>query len=102
MVRDDGIASCLDLNSGEVHWRKRLSGGIYRASVVAGDGKVYFLQREGLCTVIRAGPDGEILARNQLPGVFYATPAISDGVLYLHAYGRLYAVGVSSSGDHSP
>lgn len=93
MVRDDGVASCLDLKTGQVHWRKRLSGGTYRASLVAGDGKVYFLQREGLCTVIRAGSEGTILAGNQLPGIFYATPAISEGMLYLHAHGRLYAVG---------
>jgi len=92
MVRDDGIASCLDLQSGKVHWRKRLSGGTYRASVIAGDGKVYFLQREGLCTVMQAGTEEKILAQNTLPGIFYATPAISDGVLYLHAYGDLYAV----------
>jgi outer membrane protein assembly factor BamB len=99
MVRDDGIASCLDLKTGELHWRKRLEKGTYRTSVVAGDTKVYFLARDGLCTVIRASTEGEILAQNQLPGTFYATPAISDGVLYLHAYGRLYAVGEPST-DH--
>jgi len=60
---------------------------------VAGDDKVYFVQREGLCTVIAAGTEGQVLSTNQLPGIFYATPAISDGMLYLHAYGRLYAVG---------
>lgn len=93
MVRDDGIASCLDLETGEVHWRERLKEGTYRAAVVAGDNKVYFLSRDGACTVIEAGTEGKILAQNELPGTFYATPAISDGTLYLHAYGRLYAVG---------
>ena len=93
MVRDDGVASCLDLNSGKLHWRKRLGGGTWRASLVAGDDKVYFLQREGLCAVIAAGTEGKVLSSNHLPGIFYATPAISDGMLYLHAYGRLYAVG---------
>ena len=93
MVRDDGIASCLDLNTGKLHWRNRLGGGTWRASLVAGDDKVYFLQREGRCTVVVAGTEGNVLSTNQLPGTFYATPAISDGLLYLHAYGRLYAVG---------
>ncbi len=93
VVRDDGIASCLDLETGDVHWRERLKEGTYRISVVAGDNKVYFLSREGMCTVIEAGTEAKILAQNELPGTFYATPAISDGVLYLHAYGRLYAVG---------
>jgi outer membrane protein assembly factor BamB len=98
MVRDDGIASCLDLKTGEVHWRKRLKVGTYRASVVAGDNKVYFLERDGACTVIRADPEGQILAQNELPGTFYATPAISDGVIYLHAYGKLYAVRQANDG----
>lgn len=92
MVRDDGVASCLDLQTGQVHWRERLSGGTYRASVVAGDKKVYFLNLEGLCTVVRSGPEAEILARNTLSGRFYATPAVSDGFFYLRAYQRLYAV----------
>ena len=92
MVRDDGIATCLDLETGKVYWRERLKEGTYRVSVVAGDNKVYFLAREGTCTVIEAGTGGKILAQNELPGTFYATPAISDGVVYLHAYGRLYAV----------
>jgi outer membrane protein assembly factor BamB len=92
MVRDDGIASCLDLNTGKVHWRQRLKVGTYRASLVAGDNKVYVLERDGTCSVIQAGTEGNVLAENELPGTFYATPAISDGVVYLHAYGRLYAV----------
>jgi outer membrane protein assembly factor BamB len=93
MVRDDGIASCLDLQTGKVHWRERLKVSTYRASVVAGDDKVYFLERDGTCTVFQAGPAGKMLAQNKLPGTFYATPAISEGVVYLHAYGKLYAVG---------
>jgi len=93
MVRDDGIASCLDLKTGHVHWKQRLGEGTYRASVVAGDKKVYFLNIEGLCMVVRSGPEAKILARNRLPGTFYATPAISDGMVYLRAYKRLYAIG---------
>jgi len=93
MVRDDGIAVCLDLKTGELRWRQRLPDGTYRAALVAGDGKVYTINREGLCVVIAADTAGKILAKNQLPGTFYATPAISDGQVFLRAYERLYAVG---------
>ena len=92
-VRDDGVASCLDLKSGELQWRKRLSGGPYRASLVAGDDKVYFLKVDGTCTVIQAGAEGKVLAENKLEGSFFATPAISDGIIYLRGHRRLYAVG---------
>ena len=33
-----------------------------------------------------------MLATNNLPGTFYATPAISDGLLFLRAYETLYAI----------
>ena len=92
MVRDDGIASCLDLRTGKRHWRKRLARGPYRASTVAGDGKVYFLSRDGVCTVIQSGPKAKVLAENSLGGAFFATPAISDHTLYLRGHGQLYAI----------
>ncbi len=93
MVRDDSIGTTLHVQSGKVLWHKRLARGTYRASVVAGDGKVYYLNIEGVCTVVKAGDEGKVLAENKLPGTFYATPAISDGVLYLRSFNCLYAIG---------
>jgi len=89
---DSGVAKCFDLRTGELQWTKRLATGPYHASLVAGDRKVYFINIKGLCTVMAADSRPQDLARNQLPGTFYATPAISDGVLYLRAYEKLYAV----------
>jgi outer membrane protein assembly factor BamB len=89
---DNGVATCLDLKAGKLLWTKRLGKGPYHASLVAGDGKVYFLGIEGECSVVEADSDGKVLATNELPGTFYATPAISDGVIYLRAYEKLYAV----------
>ena len=66
--------------------------GPYHASLAAGDGKVYFLGIEGNCTVVQAGTEGKVLATNKLSGTFYATPAISDGIIYLRGYGRLVAI----------
>ena len=73
-------------------WTKRLGKGPFHSSVVAGDGKVYFLGIDGNCTVMATGAEAKVLATNSLPGTFYATPAISDGVIYLRAYERLFAV----------
>jgi len=92
MVRDDGVGSVLDLNTGDVVWRERVSEGTFRSSTIAGDGKVYFLNNDGLCTVVAAGPKHKVLAQNKLEGRFFATPAVSDGVIYLRAHRRLYAV----------
>ena len=92
MVKDNGVAACLDLENGDSVWQKRLDEGPYRASTVAGDGKVYLLSRNGVCTVIEAGPAGKVLATNSLEGTFFATPAISDGTIYFRGHHNLYAV----------
>ena len=92
MVREHGAGLCFDLETGEVHYRKRLGDSSYRASVLVGDGKVYCLSKDGLCTVLKTGPEGEILAKNKLDGEFFATPAILDGTIYLRANRRLYAI----------
>lgn len=92
MVSDQGLAACLEAESGKMVWEKRLGGGPYHASVVAGDDKVYFLGIDGVCTVVQQGRSGRIVSRNVLPGTFYATPAICEGRLYLRAYEALYSV----------
>lgn len=97
MVTDAGVATCLDVRDGKVIWQKRLSKGPYHASLVAGNNKVYFLGIDGNCTVLdaTAKKQARILSVNRLPGTFYATPAIADGVIYLRAYERMFAIGGS-------
>ncbi len=41
---------------------------------------------------IKADDFGDVLAENKLEGQFFSTPAISNGVVYLRAYERLYAI----------
>ena len=64
--------------------------GDYYASPVAGDGKIYFVSKDGKATVIRKGADWEILAVNDLEDDTFATPAIFDNKLYLRTRGMLY------------
>jgi outer membrane protein assembly factor BamB len=92
LTTDSGIATCVDIKTGEQFWQKRLGTGPFHAGLVAGDGKVYALGIDGKCVVLEAGVSGKVLSENQLAGTFYATPAISDGVIYLRAYERLYAI----------
>ena len=93
LVTDKGIASCLDLKSGQLQWQKRLPQGPYHASIVAGANAVYFLSVDGTCSVISSKKGDNTLSTNTLEGTFYASPAISNGEIYLRAYERLYAIG---------
>jgi outer membrane protein assembly factor BamB len=92
VVSDGGIARCLDAKTGEEKWKERLPGD-YKASPLAADGRVYFLNLAGRCTVIAAGEKFEKLAENQLADETIASPAVSDGKLYLRGKKALYCVG---------
>ena len=91
-LRDDGNASCLDLKTGEVHWQERLFSENVKVSPVAGDGKVYFMSGQGNCHVVRASTKFELLAKNELGEPTLATPAISDGQLFIRTDARLRCV----------
>jgi outer membrane protein assembly factor BamB len=92
VVADDGIARCLDAASGNLKWKERLKGK-YKASPVAADGRIFFLNTEGLCTVVSASPRFDKLVENQLGDETIASPAISDGRIYLRGRKSLFCIG---------
>ncbi len=94
LVKNGGILSCLEAESGKLLYRERLGeGGIYYASPVAGDGKVYVTSDSGVVVVCKDGDKFEVLARNDLGEPIKATPALADGKLYLRTAANLYAFG---------
>jgi hypothetical protein len=71
-----------------------MAGDRQQASPVIADGRVYFLSLEGKCSVVSEGREFQLLSENALPvGQFYATPAVSNGMLFFRERSRLYAVG---------
>ena len=66
---------------------------MYSASPVAGDGKIYLLSEGGETVVLAAGRTAEILSRNQLSARQLASPAISQGRLFIRSDNMLYAIG---------
>jgi outer membrane protein assembly factor BamB len=91
-VANDGIVQCLDAKTGRVQWKKRLKGE-YRASPVACDGRVYFLNTQGRTTVVAASPDFRLLAENALQDDTLASPAVSDGHIYIRGQKAIYCIG---------
>jgi outer membrane protein assembly factor BamB len=99
MINDGGILTTLDPKTGAVHKQGRLRGAVdqYFASPVAGDGKVYFVSRTGIVTVVKAGPDQEVLFVGELDEEVKATPALADGRIYLRTKSALYCFGAGAS-----
>jgi outer membrane protein assembly factor BamB len=96
LVSDHGVAQCLDARSGAVQWQERL-GGDFKASPLAADGRIYFLNTSGRCTVVTAGRRFEKLAENKLDDETIASPAVSDGHIYVRGRRWLYCIGQVAS-----
>ena len=93
-IDDRGIAWCLDAKSGEVvYGPQRLAPGTYSGSPVLVDGRIYITNEDGLTSVIKAGREFEILAENPLEDYNLASPAISDGQIFLRTANALWAIG---------
>lgn len=92
VLTDNGVMSCLDPASGDEFWKGRLPQGRYFASLVAADGKVYAISREGRVLVIKAGKKFEIMAKNEMQEAVYASPAIAGRSLLIRTRTMLVRV----------
>jgi outer membrane protein assembly factor BamB len=92
MISDNGVASCLDAQTGAVHWQQRL-GGSYSASPLLADNKIYFQSEQGTAMVVQAGKQFRLLAKNALDERTLATPAPADGALFIRTETHLYRIG---------
>lgn len=92
-VTDQGIVTCWDAETGELYWRERLEQHHNRASLVAGDGKIYVPSTWGRTSVLAADKKFKLLAQNDLDGTASnASPAIADGCLLLRTGAALYCI----------
>jgi outer membrane protein assembly factor BamB len=91
MVSDGGVASCVDAKTGKSHWQERLGGG-YSASLLYGDGKIYFQNEEGVGTVIEVGKKFKQLARSDLGERTLASYAVVESDLLIRTDKHLYRI----------
>ena len=92
MTGDVGVLTVADARTGERVHQERV-GGVYTASPVASDGKVYLVSEDGETIVLAAGRPPRILARNRLNARQLASPAIAGGRLFIRSDNALFAVG---------
>jgi len=95
-INNNGRLDCYDFETGDRIYQERLphreSG--FSGSPVASDGKIYFPSEDGDVFVVKAGPDYELLATNDMGELLMASPAISDKMLYIRARYHVFAIGL--------
>ncbi len=106
LVSDKGVLTCLDPETGNVVYeggRIPIPTGV-KASPVAWDGKILLSGQDGDFFVIQAGPVHRVLSVNSLGGNgnVYASPALSNGHLFLRTETHLFCIGNTSERESSP
>ena len=99
VLSNNGVLDAYDLRTGAELYRQRLPlvGSGFSASPVASDGKLYLSNEDGEMLVVAAGREFAHLATNSMGELLMATPALSDGVMYVRSSGSLFAVGRGAS-----
>jgi len=94
MVKNGGVVSCMDAESGKLLYRERLGAfGPYYSSPITAHGRIYIASGKGTVTVFAAGDILKVLARNNLKEQVFATPAVVDNKLYVRTVRHMYAFG---------
>ena len=90
-----GIFDAYTLRNGDELYRQRLPniGSGFSASPVAADGKIYLSSEDGEISVIAAGSRFRLIAANDMGESIMATPALSQGVMYIRTSKNIFAVG---------
>ena len=95
MVNDGGIVTTLRPATGESIAQSRIKGATDRfyASPIAADNKVFLASEQGKIAVLPTDGTLDPLVVNDLQDDIYATPAISDGRIYVRTRSMLYCFG---------
>jgi outer membrane protein assembly factor BamB len=98
-----GIAYCASCEDGKLVYKnrikpeqtgRRMPAGDYASPIAAGD-SIFMTLRSGTTFVVKAGDEFEQIAENTIEGddsLFNATPAISDGEIFIRSNKRLYCI----------
>ena len=95
LTNDSGTLTCLDPATGAVVYEggRVEAPGTVMASLLAVDGKILMVNRDGDATFVKAGPVHEVIATSSIEEPVYATPAIAAGRIYLRGERHLFAIG---------
>jgi outer membrane protein assembly factor BamB/protein tyrosine phosphatase (PTP) superfamily phosphohydrolase (DUF442 family) len=99
VLANNGTFDAYNLRTGDELYRQRLPviGSGFSASPVAADGKIYLSNEDGEIIVVAAGQKFSHIATNTMGELLMATPALSDGVMYVRSAESLFAVGKKKS-----
>ncbi len=92
-LHKDGKLQCVELETGKQIYFERTHTVQHRVSPLYADGHLYFCGKDGMCTVVKAGREFEIVATNDMGGEpITASPIVANGNLVIRTYDAVYAI----------
>jgi outer membrane protein assembly factor BamB len=95
-INRGGTVFCYEAATGKVHWQEKL--GRHHASPVLVGGLVFFINDNGQINVIKPGREYECVATYELGEMCYASPAISNGHVFVRGFQHLFCFGRRQAG----
>lgn len=92
LVSDRGTVTCMDAHTGQVHYQETVTKGC-SASPILADGKIYIFGEQGRGVVLKPGRQFTKLAENHLHERTLASPAVTDGALFIRTEHHLFCIG---------
>lgn len=92
-IAANGVGYGVNAESGEELWRARVAGGTYVSSPILANDLIYLMNEEGQGIVARIGETVDVVATNTLSEGMRASPAVSNGALFLRTTNHLYKIG---------
>lgn len=89
------VLACYDATNGKLLWEYEAKAPFYSSPVIA-DGKLYIFDTNGKAYVFKPGKKANLIGTSNLGEKVFATPAFSDGCMYVRSSGNLFAIGKQS------
>ncbi len=94
LERSRGIVHCVDVETGEIEYEKRVRGaGAFWASPWTDGKHLFAMDSTGNTHVIAAGDEFKIVSVNELDQQAWGTPAVAEGRIFLRTAQHLYCIG---------
>jgi hypothetical protein len=93
VLSDAGIATMLESKTGKVVWSERLGPRLYHASPLLINDLIYCLAEDGTAHVLKWADEFEVVEKNAVAEGCNATPAVSDGRLFVRSAGMVWCFG---------
>lgn len=88
---ETGYLHCLDAKTGERYWDHDFKASVWGSPYYV-DGKVFVGTDDGEVVIFAPGKTRKVLATNEMDGAVQSTPVVANGVLYIIARSKLYAI----------